>query len=116
MDRAAHHRRGRSHLAAPRIQPISLTHGVCRLSFRRLRVIYGHQSHSHPAWPLLAGVKTVILDALRHRPHPTHFTVSEALAAVERLRPQRTYLTHICHDLPHVATNQVLPAGVGLRL
>ena len=66
------------------------------------------------AWPLLAGVKTVILDALRHRPHPTHFSVSEALAAVERMRPQRTYLTHVCHDLPYAATNEALPAGVEL--
>jgi phosphoribosyl 1,2-cyclic phosphate phosphodiesterase len=66
------------------------------------------------AWPLLAGVKTVILDALRHRPHPTHFSVSEALAALERLKPQQSYLTHICHDLPHVATNASLPSGVQL--
>jgi phosphoribosyl 1,2-cyclic phosphate phosphodiesterase len=63
---------------------------------------------------LLTGVKTVILDALRHRPHPTHFSVSEALAAIERMQPQQTYLTHICHDLPHAATNQALPKGVEL--
>jgi phosphoribosyl 1,2-cyclic phosphate phosphodiesterase len=66
------------------------------------------------AWPLLDGVKTMILDALRHRPHPTHFTVAEALGVVERLKPQQTYLTHICHDLPHVATNDALPRGVEL--
>jgi phosphoribosyl 1,2-cyclic phosphate phosphodiesterase len=66
------------------------------------------------SWPLLSGVKTVILDALRHRPHPTHFSVAEALAAVERMRPQQTYFTHICHDLPHVATNAALPTGVEL--
>jgi phosphoribosyl 1,2-cyclic phosphate phosphodiesterase len=66
------------------------------------------------AWPLLAGLDILILDALRHRPHPTHFTVAEALQVVERVKPRQTYLTHICHDLPHAATNALLPAGVEL--
>jgi phosphoribosyl 1,2-cyclic phosphate phosphodiesterase len=51
---------------------------------------------------------------LRHRPHPTHFTVAEALQVVERAGPRQTYLTHICHDLPHAATNASLPSGVEL--
>ena len=55
-----------------------------------------------------------MLDALRDRPHPTHFTVAEALAVVARLAPERTYLTHICHDLPHAATCARLPPGVEL--
>ena len=55
-----------------------------------------------------------MLDALRHRPHPTHFTVAEAIEVVARVKPRHAYLTHICHDLPHVATNASLPAGVEL--
>jgi phosphoribosyl 1,2-cyclic phosphate phosphodiesterase len=66
------------------------------------------------SWPLLAGVRTLVLDALRDRPHPTHFSVAEALEVVARLQPTRTYLTHICHDLPHAATCVRLPAGVEL--
>jgi phosphoribosyl 1,2-cyclic phosphate phosphodiesterase len=66
------------------------------------------------SWPLLDGVKTLVLDALRDRPHSTHFSVAEALQVVERLRPQRTCFTHICHDLPHAATCARLPAGVEL--
>jgi phosphoribosyl 1,2-cyclic phosphate phosphodiesterase len=66
------------------------------------------------SWLLLDGLDVLVLDALRHRPHPTHFTVAEALQVVERLTPARTYLTHICHDLPHEATNATLPAGVAL--
>ena len=73
------------------------------------------------SWPLLAGIDTLAIDALRHRPHPTHFTVEQALAVAARLGPRRTWLTHICHDLPHAATNASLPPGVemaydGLRI
>jgi phosphoribosyl 1,2-cyclic phosphate phosphodiesterase len=99
------------------IQPIPLMHGSRQiLGFRFGDFAYLTDTNHVPdqAWPLLDGVNTIVLDALRHRPHPTHFTVAEALAVVERLKPAQTYLTHICHDLPHVATNQSLPSGVEL--
>jgi len=67
-----------------------------------------------PSWALLEGVETLAIDALRHRPHPTHFTVDQAVAASRRIGAKRTWLTHICHDLPHAATNASLPAGVEL--
>ena len=66
------------------------------------------------SWELLDGVDVVVIDALRHRPHPTHFTVAEALAAVERLGPSHAWFTHICHDLPHAATTASLPDRVEL--
>jgi len=99
------------------VQPIPLMHGARPIvGFRFGDFAYLTDTNHIPdeAWPLLAGVKTVILDALRHRPHPTHFTVAEAIAAAERIQCRQTYLTHICHDLPHVATNQALPKGVEL--
>ena len=66
------------------------------------------------SWALLAGVDLLVVDALRHRPHPTHFTVAQALAVVDRLRPSGAWFTHIAHDLPHAATCAELPAGVEL--
>ena len=66
------------------------------------------------SWPLLSGVKTLMLDALRVRPHPTHLSVEQALAVVARLKPERAWFTHMCHDLPHAATCAQLPAGVQL--
>jgi phosphoribosyl 1,2-cyclic phosphate phosphodiesterase len=104
-------------VAGLRIQPIPLMHGRRQiLGFRFGDFAYMTDTNFVPdeAWPLLQGVKTIILDALRHRPHPTHFTVAEAVAVAEQLKPQQTYFTHICHDLPHVATNESLPAGVEL--
>jgi len=64
--------------------------------------------------PLLDGVDVLVLDALRHRPHPTHFSLSEALEATARIKPAYAWFTHICHDLGHVTTNASLPPHVQL--
>ncbi|MFM8533953.1 MAG: MBL fold metallo-hydrolase [Acidimicrobiia bacterium] len=104
-------------VAGLRVEPLPLMHGRRQIfGFRFGDFAYMTDTNHVPdaTWPLLDGVKTIILDALRHRPHPTHFTVAEALGVVERLKPQQTYFTHICHDLPHAATNRSLPAGVEL--
>jgi phosphoribosyl 1,2-cyclic phosphate phosphodiesterase len=104
-------------LGGVEIVPVPLFHGrLPVLGFRVGSFAYLTDCNSIPdeSWPLLAGVRTVILDALRHRPHSTHFSVSEALAASRRLGAERTYFTHICHDLGHAETNAQLPAGVEL--
>ena len=59
--------------------------------------------------PLLAGLDVLFLDALRHRPHPTHFTVDEAVEAVRTLAPRQAYFIHMTHDLDHAATEAALP-------
>jgi phosphoribosyl 1,2-cyclic phosphate phosphodiesterase len=64
--------------------------------------------------PLLEGLDVLILDCLRRRPHATHFSLDEAVAAAQRLAPKRTLFTHMCHDLEHEATNAVLPPGMEL--
>jgi phosphoribosyl 1,2-cyclic phosphate phosphodiesterase len=99
------------------IVPVTVFHGSRPiLGFRFGTFAYLTDCNRIPdqSWPLLQGVDVLVLDALRHRAHPTHFTVAEALEVVARLGPQQTYLTHICHDLPHAATNASLPAGVAL--
>jgi phosphoribosyl 1,2-cyclic phosphate phosphodiesterase len=63
---------------------------------------------------LLAGVEVLILDALRYRPHPTHFSVEEALTAAARVGARRTILTHLTHDVDHDAPAVPLPPGVEL--
>jgi len=59
-------------------------------------------------------VDTLAVDALRDRPHPTHFSVAEALAVIEKVAPRRAFLVHMTHDLVHEATSAGLPAGVDL--
>ena len=89
-------------LGGVEVVPIPLLHGSRPiLGFRIGTFAYLTDCSRIPdeSWALLAGVRTMVLDALRDRPHPTHFSVAEALEVVERLAPERTYFTHICHDL-----------------
>lgn len=58
-------------------------------------------------------VKTLIIDALRHKPHPTHLSVAQAIEVSERVKPSQTLFTHICHELPQSAEAD-LPPGVGI--
>ena len=66
------------------------------------------------SWPLLDGVRTLVLDALRVKPHPTHFTLDQAIAAAARIGATRTRFTHVCHDLGYVDTCARLPQGMEL--
>lgn len=64
------------------------------------------------SYELLDGVEILILDALRYRPHPTHFSVEEAVAAASRIGADRTILTHLAHEVDHDAPQSPLPPGV----
>ncbi len=69
----------------------------------------------------IAGVRHLIVDALRQAPHPTHMNVSEALALAEKVAPAHTWFTHLCHDQRHADLEPTLPAGTriafdGLKL
>ena len=104
-------------LGGVEVVPVPLLHGrLPVLGFRIGTFAYLTDCNKIPdaSWPLLDGVRVVVLDALRERPHSTHFSVGEALDVVRRLGTTRAYFTHICHDLPHAATCARLPDGVQL--
>src|SRR5262245_9556760 len=104
-------------LGGVEIVPVPLFHGrLPVLGFRIGAFAYLTDCNRIPdeSWPLLDGVRTVILDALRHRPHSTHFSVAEAIAVSQQLGVERAYFTHICHDLGHAQTNAQLPPGIEL--
>ncbi len=63
---------------------------------------------------LLAGCRVMILNALRRRPHPTHFSLAQAVEAARRIGPEQVFFTHICHDLDHESTNAQLDRGMAL--
>lgn len=99
------------------VTPVPIQHGPHPiLGFRLGRFAYLTDCNAIPetSLELLHGLDVLVLDALRHRPHPTHFSLSEAVAMATRIGAGHTYFTHICHDLPHGATNASLPAGMAL--
>lgn len=104
-------------LFGARIAPVALRHGEGNvLGYRIGALAYLTDFSAVPASSkeLLAGLDHLILDALRHTPHPMHSTVAQSLALVEELRPRRAWFTHICHDLGHEETNARLPQNVRL--
>jgi phosphoribosyl 1,2-cyclic phosphate phosphodiesterase len=99
------------------ITPMRLFHGKFRvLGFRFGNIAYCTDTNEIPpeSWPLLAGLDVLVLDALRHKNHPTHFSLDEAVETAHRVGAKRTLFTHMSHDLEHEATNAALPAGMEL--
>jgi phosphoribosyl 1,2-cyclic phosphate phosphodiesterase len=100
-----------------RILPIRLEHGASPvLGFRVGSLAYCTDVSRIPeaSRPMLEGLDILILDALRYEPHPTHFSLSEALEVVGVLKPRRTFLTHLSHSFDHGPTEAKLPPQVAL--
>lgn len=100
-----------------RVVPLRLMHGRFRvLGFRFGNVAYCTDTNEIPpeSRELLGGLDILILDALRTKPHPTHFSLDEAVQTARDLGARRTYFTHMSHDLEHEATNRALPDGMEL--
>lgn len=99
------------------LKPIRLIHGQRPILGFRINDVAFCTDVSHipdESWPLLEGLDVLVIDALRERPHPTHFSVGQALEVVERVQPKRTYFTHLSHSLGYEQTNAQLPSGVEL--
>ena len=105
-------------LLGARIEPMRLKHGprFDVLGFRIGKVAYCTDTNGVPPESMarLQGLDTLVIDALRARPHVTHFSLEEAIEVARQLRPRRTIFTHISHDLGHARTNALLPAGMEL--
>lgn len=104
-------------LFGARFEPVSVLHGDAEIfGFRFGTAAYLTDFSEIPeaSFAQLNGLDILFLDALRHKPHPTHSTVDNSLRIVDRVKPRRAFFTHICHDLPHRATNETLPPHVRL--
>ena len=60
----------------------------------------------------IKGLKVLILDALRYRPHETHFSIDEAVGAAQKINAKQTYFTHMTHDIVHDEANKKLPSHI----
>lgn len=98
-------------------QTVPIKHGVLDIEGYRVgNLAYLTDCSEIPqsSWRLLQGLHTLVLGALRFRPHPTHFNLEQALQVVGRLKPKHAFFVHICHDMEHEQVSKELPAGVSL--
>jgi phosphoribosyl 1,2-cyclic phosphate phosphodiesterase len=104
--------------------PITVIHGetpIIGYRFGSAAYLTDFSSIPKESMQQLHGLDILFLDALRHKPHPTHSTIEHSLGIVKDLKPKRAFFTHISHDLAHAETNAALPDNVrlahdGLRL
>lgn len=99
------------------VTPVPLLHGRLPIyGYRIERFAYLTDVSEIPesSFALLAGLEVLVLNALRDRPHPTHFTLEQAVAAARRIGARRTLLTHVSHELCYREAAERLPEGVEL--
>jgi phosphoribosyl 1,2-cyclic phosphate phosphodiesterase len=99
------------------VTPIPLLHGPMPVfGYRFGRFAYCTDCNHIPedSLPLLQGLDVLLLDAVRLRPHTTHFNLAQAVETAKRIGARKTYFTHMSHHLPHAQTNAELPAGMEL--
>ncbi|MEL7473617.1 MAG: MBL fold metallo-hydrolase [Planctomycetota bacterium] len=65
-------------------------------------------------WPAFRGVQTLVLDALRHRKHPTHLTIGQATSMAHQIGAARSWFVHMSHDVAHATTDADLPGAMNL--
>jgi phosphoribosyl 1,2-cyclic phosphate phosphodiesterase len=98
-------------------EPVPVMHGkekILGFRFGNAAYLTDHSDVPEESMKKLKGLDVVFLDALRHRPHPTHSTLAASVELARRIHAHRTYFTHMCHDLPHAATEQELPPEIRL--
>ncbi len=97
------------------IMPFRQVHGdIDTLGLRVGTLAYSCDVSALPdeALPALAGLDVWIVDALRYTPHPSHFSLSEALDWIQRVKPRRAILTHMHIELDYATVTRRVPPGV----
>ena len=95
--------------------PFRQDHGdIASLGFRFGRFAYSCDLSGLPPESIaaLADLDIWIVDALRYRPHPSHFSLQDALGWIERLKPRRAILTNLHADLDYETVRKEVPLNV----
>lgn len=99
------------------VLPFDIQHGTWTITgyrIGRLGYVTDASVVPGPARAHLRGLELLVLNTLRREPHPTHLSLSESLAVIAELQPQRALLVHMTHDLDHATVNAELPPTVQL--
>lgn len=102
-----------SHYNGVTVTPIPVKHGILDIlgyRFDDFGYITDASYVSTESIDLLKGIRILIINALRQRPHETHFSIGQAIEVADAIAPEQTYFTHICHHLEHSETNSTLPS------
>jgi riboflavin kinase/FMN adenylyltransferase len=111
------------------LQPLGDRENVLGIEFTRIPIFHGELEINgfrfgrtayltdvsripEESFALLEGLDHVVLSALRHKPHPNHATVEQAVEWAKRIGAKHTWLTHIAHELGHEDTNAKLPENI----
>ena len=97
--------------------PIPLVHGdLPVLGFRVGNLAYCTDVSfiPEPSFDLLRDLDVLVLDALQHKRHTTHFSLEQAMEAATRIAAKQTLFTHIAHGMAHAETNRLLPPNMKL--
>ncbi len=100
-----------------RVTPVPVMHGQAPiLGYRIGRLAYLTDVSALPQTSrgLLHGLDVLVLDALRHEPHPTHLSIPEATALAAEIGARETYFVHMTHTVSHADVSASLPPGVFL--
>ncbi|MEM9414274.1 MAG: MBL fold metallo-hydrolase [Planctomycetota bacterium] len=101
--------------------PIRLMHG--RMPIVGYRVDWNGRSIAYctdvstippETWPMLEGLDVFVVDGLRYRHHPTHMTIDRAIEVCEQVGAERSFLTHMSHDVSHAEQDAAMPPGIAL--
>ena len=102
-------------VGAVHVTPLSVIHGakptlgyLFESENRRMAYVPDCCEMSDEVVEKLRGVHIMVLDALRHRPHKTHFNINDSVALLKRISAERSYLIHMCHDVDHDETEKLL--------
>jgi phosphoribosyl 1,2-cyclic phosphate phosphodiesterase len=88
--------------------------GIVGFRFGRTAYLTDVSTIPETSFALMEGLDCVILSALRHKPHPSHATLDQAVEWARRIGARQTWFTHIAHDLGHTETNRALPDSMAL--
>jgi len=94
---------------------VPVMHGQMKITgyrFGRTAYLTDVSAIPEASFERLMGLDTLIISALRHKPHPTHATLEQAVSWAQRIGARQTWFTHISHDLGHEETNRTLPDGI----
>lgn len=99
------------------VEPLPVRHGGLEVTAYRIggfALVTDVSAIPEATMARLGELEVLVLGALRYRPHPTHFSVGEAVEVARRLGARRTLLTHLAHDVDAAAPAVELPVGVEL--